>query len=322
MTIEQVQSLFFDSKALREPAYNVQRTMYGGNRFYFARNTKGEIMRTAKGSMFFQSVTTFIKNSQPTPVALQKWQADLGWEKAKYEGQLAADYGTLMHIYCAKLLIDRKVNLDTLIEDVQKYREGLGYGQHLDKDWTERLQSDLLSFHQWVKDYDVRPLAVEITLVSQKLGIAGTIDLPCEMNEKLYTEKTEASKRKRVNAIVDFKSGRKGFHDDYEVQLAAYKEMWAENFPEVPISGLYNWAPKEWRKEPTYSFKDQTDATNVQLLKHFISIAELKQANSRPAMFDCGGVLDLDADNSANYSYLNEEELIDKLKHSLDNEQN
>lgn len=315
INIEQIQSLFFDSNALREPAYQVRRIDQNGNRFYVAFNPiTGEYLKTKNGSMFFQSVTSFIKNSQPTSIHLIKWQVERGWERAKYEAQQAADYGTLMHIWFGKLLINGSVTLDGIGEFVGIYIKEKGYTLDLLNSWTENLVSDLLAFAQWCADYEVTPLAVETTLVSLELGVAGTLDLFCKMNDKCYTEKTEKDKRKRINAIVDFKSGRKGFYDDYEVQLEAYKFLWDENFPDdLKPDALYNFAPTDWRKQPDYKLKNQTGATNTALLKHFVSIAEITGEGRKPSFFEYSGELELGKAPTNNFSFVGEDELKERL---------
>lgn len=315
MEITEVKAIFFDSEALREPSYQVRRIDQNSNRFYVAFNpVTGEYLKTKSGSLFFQSVTAFIKNSQPTSIHLQKWYAERGWERAKYEAQQAADYGTLMHIWFGKLLIKGVVALDGIGEFVKIYILEKGYSLDLLNIWTDNLVSDLLAFAQWCADYEVTPLAVEVTLVSLELGVAGTLDLFCKMNDKCYTEKTEKDKRKRINAIVDFKSGRKGFYDDYEVQLEAYKYLWNENFPDdLRPDAIFNFAPTEWRKQPDYKFKNQTGAVNTELLKHFISIAEITGEGRKPSFFEYKGDIELGKAPTNNFSFIGEEELKERL---------
>ena len=60
--------------------------------------------------------------------------------------------------------------------------------------------------------------------------------------------------------MIDFKSGRKGFYESHVHQLYLYKDMWEENYPDIPVQSVFNWSPKDWRKSPTYNFECQDDA--------------------------------------------------------------
>jgi hypothetical protein len=62
----------------------------------------------------------------------------------------------------------------------------------------------------------------------------------------------------KINAIVDFKSGRHGFFPQHEAQLKMYERMWNENFPTVPVTHVFNWSPDNWETTPAYKFKNQS----------------------------------------------------------------
>ena len=72
---------------------------------------------------------------------------------------------------------------------------------------------------------------------------------------------------KSVVAAVDFKSmilepgstKKKEFHDGHEFQLEGQKFAWNENFSELPITHVFNFAPTNFKGEvPTYELRNQT----------------------------------------------------------------
>lgn len=315
MEFNDVKALYFDETALREPVYRVKRIEQGSNRFYVAFDPVTEqYVRTKDGSIFFQSVTTFISNSQPTPYGLLKWMADKGMERANYEADREACYGTLLHIFFGEFLINGSLDIEKIGDRMALMVAENGYGGEITKMWTDNAQSDMLALAQWCADYEVTPLAVEITLVSPKMGIAGTLDLFCELNDKCYTEKTEKAKRKRICAIVDLKKRREGFFDEHQVQLEAYRQLWRENFPDdKQPEKIFNLSPANWKKEPGYNFKDQTDEVNVKLLEHFIAISAIKQDGKKPRFNEYKGVITLGQAPAENFVVLGEEELENRL---------
>lgn len=299
MTTEQMQALFF-ADALVEPAYKLWQLNSNGHRYYYKFNDDGK-------AEFYPSVTTIISQTMPTPPHLIKWIADMGYDEAEAYKQERAYYGTFMHAQFERFLIERYYDLDNLKAELKNYIE---VNRLPDRfiNYADDLKKDVLAFAQFVIDYDVKPLAVEISLVSEKYHFAGMIDLPCTM-------KKSPKKDERITAIVDFKSGRKGFHEDYEIQLHLYKMMWNENYPDQPIEKVFNFSPKDWRKLPTYNLKDQTDSDNAKKIPHILALAGIEDEKRENTFTAVSGVIMLDAkdvDLSQNVTTMTLAEIINQ----------
>ena len=191
---------------------------------------------------WYPSVTAVLKGTSPTPYGLMAWYKKHG-DNADIMRDQAAERGTEIHALMADYINGVTIDLDTIPTDYVK---------------------PLLSFAQFLHDYGVTPLAVEVPVVSTMYGVAGTIDLVCSLN----------TPRGREIAIVDFKTGT-NFYRDHAVQLAYYREAWnayvistyqreALMTEGAPIATrIYNVAPKDFRKEPTYSIKEQSDVVTL-----------------------------------------------------------
>lgn len=250
LTIQEVKTMYFDKQALREPVRKLRRIDGGDIRWYYTIEN-GEII-------WMISVTSLISSTMPMGEQLIKWIADRGYEQAKKERDEKARYGTAMHIAFGKFLLGKfDLNYTAIVQFL--LNEGVPVS------YANQLQKDVLSFAQFCNDYDVKPLAVEILLSDTDLGLAGACDLVCQMTVS----------RKRVIAMLDFKSGRKGFWEEAEIQLQAYKTLFENEFPDITIERLYNWSPKDWIKSPTYNLVDQTDKRSGQKLEHMIELFRL-----------------------------------------------
>lgn len=279
MTVEEMQCMFFDKTALIEPPYKVFQLNSKGHRYYYRFDENGQ-------PEFFPSVTTILSQTLPKSPFLIEWIASKGMDEAeRYKAERAA-YGTFMHAQFEELIINRVYDLDDLKEKLKTYIEVNRLPDNFIY-YADDLKKDVLAFAQFVKDYDVRPLAVEIALVHPYYKYAGMIDLPCTMLRK-------PGGTERINAIVDFKSGRKGFYEESEIQLHLYKMMWNVTFEEHPITNVFNFSPKDWRKKPSYNLKDQTDSPNAAKIPALLEIAAIEDDKRDNIFTAVSGSISLD----------------------------
>lgn len=314
VTTEQMQAVFFDENALRVPNFRLHQLNTRGVRYYYTQDDDGV-------PTFYPSVTTILHEVSPRNPFLEKWRAEMGLEKAEAYTQERANYGTFMHGQIEKLLVARSYDLDTLKAELAKYveREQLPLSF---VNYAEDLKKDILAFAQFVIDYDVKPLCIEQSLYS-KNGYAGMIDLVCDM--RVYTKAEEAKAREkkgdkwtgkdeekyaqRIIAMVDFKSGRKGFYESHIHQLYLYRDMWAEHYPDLPIQSVFNWSPKDWRKAPSYNFECQDDAIDPKITYLLLEQYKLRKTETKSVTL-VSGTISLSDGLSENYRTLSLEELV------------
>lgn len=315
VTAEQMQAVFFDPNALRVPNFRLYQLNTRGTRYYYTLDDEGV-------PTFYPSVTTILSEVSPRNPFLEKWRAEMGLEKAEAYTQERANYGTFLHKTIEEILISGVCDLSTIKGELAKYveREQLPLSF---VNYAEDLKKDILAFAQFVIDYDILPLCIEQSLYSKK-GYAGMIDLVCNM--RVYTKDEEAKARekkgekwtdkdeekytKRIIAMVDFKSGRKGFYESHIHQLYLYRDMWAEHYPDLPIQSVFNWSPKDWRKAPSYNFKCQDDAIDPRITANLLDQYTLRKKNNFELTI-VSGVIDLKSgDISNNYRTISLAELV------------
>lgn len=291
MTVEEIRAVYFNADALKEPAYRLFQLNSDGYRYYYRFNDAGE-------PEFYPSVTTLLKQVMPTPPALLDWMITNGKDGSTEKRDLAAAYGTFMHGEFEKLIINRRYDFDSVPAAMLAYMERENLPEKVFAEWLPKIRKDVLAFAQFIKDWNVKPLAVEIGLYHPQFHYAGCLDLPCVM--------TDPKNGKSLVAIVDFKSGRKGFYEEHELQLHLYREMWNVHYPETPVTRVFNFSPKDWRKSPTYNLKDQTDSANAKKLPYLLALATIEDEKRDNTLTIIRGVLDLDkgkiSDNILNLS--------------------
>lgn len=295
ITSEKLSAYFFDATKLARQPETIYRLDSKGHRYYYRFGADDM-------PIFFTSVTTMIKNTLPTSPSLIKWMADRGSEDSKAEAEERAHYGTFLHIQAGELLINGNYDLDKLQSKLEAY--AMVHKVTIRDNWVGELKKDVLAFAQFMIDTNFKPLAIEICLYHPTDNYAGAIDIVGEMDWK----------KARIRAIIDIKSGRKGFYESHEIQLKAYKEMWDLHFPELPVDKVFNFSPKDWRNSPTYNFKDQTESRNAEKLPYLVALAKIEDAKRENKVTVIGGNIDLLkrlGDNVSEYTFI---ELIKKNK--------
>ena len=192
---------------------------YDGRRWYY------------QDGKWYASVTSFVKNSLPTPPQLIKWYKDNTAQFVDDTLEETSSYGTQLHQMVESLLDNGSLDVSG-IED-------------------EKTLKHISSLAQFLYEWEVEPLSIETRLkhdATQKfpLNFAGTVDLIADTNKGV--------------CIIDFKSG--GIYESHRYQMMCYFLAWMQKKTrgEDNISGynkisFVNVRPKEWRTKPTYEAK-------------------------------------------------------------------
>lgn len=320
LSIEEVKALYSSDKLILTPSYKLYRLNGGDVRFYYT------IDPTTKEPEFYTSWTSLISANLPPNEYLIKWRIEMGEQAARAYMMERASYGTFMHGQLEKFMIEREYDLDLLYDRLLEWEISKS-GHPNARNWYWEMRKDILSFVQFAADVDLEPFAIEIAIASPSSGAAGSLDLVCKMNieEKGFWGETyksgenkgepkETKQTNRIRAIVDFKSGKHGFYDGHIIQLHGYRKTWNENFPDVQIDRVFNWAPNEWRDNPGYKLEEQTDKWQGKLLEPLIEQNKIRveYGNIKPKdVMKIGGMAKFGTDVVGIYSKQN---IIDFIK--------
>lgn len=317
--IEFCDPIYVDERSLLKQPLKVRRLNTGRGRIYFT-NDNGNIT-------FYLSVTTFIRRSLPMPKQLLDWMLRMGKEQAEAYSEERAHYGTFLHQEFARLFQYGEYDINSmdgqLVMYMEKHNLSAAFKQNLGE-----LKKDLIALSSWAVEYQVKPLAMELVLTHPD-GYAGAIDLICELTikedgltDEVYKSGKNKGKKKpgkverTITAVVDLKSGRHGFSEDYEIQLQSYKNMVEHHYPDVKIDKLYNLSPKAWRSAPSFNFTDQTGKVAAEKLTHMVAIAKLEEMSIDRTQFVTNGRIELNRKLSIEeaYKYVPLEKLIRENK--------
>ena len=159
---------------------------------------------------YFPSVTTIL-DAYPKSAQFYEWLKKMG-EDADTVRDEAGERGSIVH----KLTEDYDTGeLITLMDADGKIR-------YKSSEWK--------MFERYVEfSKNVHPeiLRTEFNLISKNIGTAGTLDRTVLLDTKKYKGKY----------ILDIKTSN-AVHDQYWLQLAAYKELYEETFPDEKIDGV------------------------------------------------------------------------------------
>lgn len=266
------------------PTPVLYRMTVAGKRVYYEMGADGY-------PIIYDGATNNIANGYcDTSGALEKWKNEMrlkGKDPDEY-ANYRADLGTIMHYLFGLYLTGVNIKLiPTWIRKVvkeaklriDKYRM-----ERILVDNMDELIEDLISFAIFCKERHVKPVLIEKMLRSRRLKVASSVDAVVEMDsepemveievetgefyktgakkDQPKTEKKKIKRCRRIFAILDFKSNRKGnFYDEYAFQLELYRRMIMENYGKIlEIEEIYNFAPGDpTAKTSQYKLKRQTD---------------------------------------------------------------
>lgn len=304
MTVETVPTEWFDESAIKLPNYRVGRVNFGKGRSYIKINQDGSL---AQPFRLYTSLTTSIAQSMPTPPQLEDWKFQHGKIESNRLMNVAAMYGTLMHAEIGRFIKDKCYDLDSVQDVIDNYLSEQNFWDKDCEQWVNKLQEDILAFVQFYNDYEVQPLGFEYVLLSDERGFGTPIDLVCYITVKEdgldYNDCYKSGPRKgeprevkvktKKLAVINFKSGRKGFYETHGIQMECERLLWNENFPDSPIDIAMNWAPADWKTTPSYKTKEWQGTTSDEEIEAILKLAEIRyQAKAEKKQYiKLGGVI-------------------------------
>jgi hypothetical protein len=131
------------------------------------------------------------------------------------EAEKAADIGT-----CAHGMVEGRIKGASDAEISKYVAETLK-----DPAMIEQAVSAFKAYEKWAAQTAVRVVEQEIQLVSEKYRYGGTPDAIGLIGNEL--------------CLLDWKTSN-SVYQDYLIQLAAYRNLWEENFPDRPITGGFH----------------------------------------------------------------------------------
>ena len=153
----------------------------------------------------FVPSVTWITGHYPKGIAFYKWLAQKGWDESEAIKQAAGNKGSKVHSAISDLIDGKEVKMDA------KY---LNKDSGQEEELTLEEYECLMAFTKWFKEVKPEVIAKETVVWSDKYNYAGTIDLVCKIDGKVW--------------IVDYKTGQYVW-PEYELQLSAYRQALTED---------------------------------------------------------------------------------------------
>lgn len=264
--IELVQPEFASVKEFK----GLYRFNKGGKRFYFDL-INDEIK-------LFPSVTSLIDKVCPFPknVVIELVDREGGSKEYYKFMRTKAAYGTIMHICINKYLTSgkdyetRSLTQATIENVIEEICDKSRVAPHKYKYWADEIKADVRCLIMFLVEHRFEPVLIEGTgyFANENYWFAGAMDLIGYMDivvkgffGEVYKSGVnkdmpkESKKTERVLALVDWKSGKKGFFPAHAIQLKMYS-MIAQEIG-LNIQRMFNVAPNE--TSTSFKLKDQTD---------------------------------------------------------------
>jgi hypothetical protein len=298
------------SPKLQMPYYLNQYNLFDSRYYFEVTQVKGEDKIKS-----YISITSLADKVIPGGKQLDVWRSSLGKNADHYMAERAA-FGSLFHYFCFLPIIGKDpvhgkgFDYDWLTEipKSEKHKPAeyrlTNFQLMLEPEWREISKKWIPSFkkglHAWfcfVQEKVDEVLAVEVTLRSED-GYAATIDL-------VHISKFYGKPRICITDVKSFlvypeEDKQKGFYEAHEFQLEGCRKIWNATFPEYPVEMLFNWSPKNWKKAPAWTWKNQTKNSfvnttilNGQEVSGFdlkVAYAKTRKYNQPPStVFHIGG---------------------------------
>lgn len=201
----------------------------------------------AAGEKLF-GVTTIISQSMGKSDALMGWAFKQG--QAYERGEISSMYekrdkaaggGTLGHAF------------------IENHIKGLPEPslEGVDPDVIPKAEGCYLAYLEWEKAHKFQMVESEVSLISEEYQYGGTIDIGAILDGL---------------SIIDIKTS-KGVYLSMKIQVAAYGNLWRENFPDRPFSGYHI---LQLGEDGSFTHHHYPDLSNEwEMFRHYLAIHKL-----------------------------------------------
>jgi len=177
-----------------------------GERWYIKETTNST---TGMPEFEYVPSTTWICESSPRGIGFYRWLADKGWDESEAIKIAAGDKGSKVHAAIDALIAGHEVKIDSAFLNPSTDKQ---------EELTLEEYEAVMSFSDWYKE--AKPKILIHDFVVWGNGYAGTVDMLCEVDGKVY--------------LVDFKTSQQVFLS-HELQVSAYVHALPDGMIKPPV---------------------------------------------------------------------------------------
>lgn len=201
-------------------------------------------------SKIYLPSVTWILDSYPKGIGFQIFLKQNG-ENSERIKQEAADKGSKIHNAIAKGISGQKIKItDKFWNETTNKDEELTFDEWRAINW----------FYEWWKESMPQIIANEIVVYDLKIGVAGTVDLVCQIGNDIW--------------LIDIKTG-KSIWPSYKLQVAIYEKLYNKKINKIGILHLGAQNKKH------YKLHDVTDERE-KALNAFIALKKMWEFEPHP----------------------------------------
>jgi hypothetical protein len=278
---ESIKAEWFDENAIIPANVSFYRSDHSSRRLYIVEKQ----ITTENDKIEYEyipivSVTSIISACSPVAIGLKIWWQNNDKSYTDWIFKQAAAYGTYIHTVYNKLFLKNPVKFDDsaikldMFNFFTKENERKGYEYYNFQDIMKYInlekrdpKKDIFAIARFIKEREVKPIALEYPLFDADIKSGGVADLICEMKFN----------KKKVIALIDYKTG-KYVAESHGIQLAAYSEMWNKLYPDLKIECIFNFYPTDFKlnseKIEPYKLTNRTADIDRYLKKWHIYVEE------------------------------------------------
>ena len=209
---------------------------------------------------YYPSIT-YVLSYYPKGKFFEDWLKKVGYN-ADYIVKKAGEEGTQVHEMIEEYLEGKELN----------FLNSTGHPQYDPNIWQM-----FLKFVEWWEEYNPTLIETEVHLFSDKLKVAGTCDLVCEIDDELW--------------IIDFKTSN-NLQTTYDLQTAIYGECYKECFGKKADRYGILWLKSSKRKSAKGKMQgkgwemyesSRTQEDNLNIYKAVRTLFDIENPNHKPA---------------------------------------